>query len=76
MNYLIAAEAVDLDAKIAKRFGHAKAYLIVDAETESIVARITEKKTGEVVRQIPSEDLLELKSKLEDLVGMLFDQKA
>ena len=47
-----------------------------DDKTESIVARITEKQTGEVVRQIPSEDLLELKSKLEDLVGMLFDKKA
>lgn len=47
-----------------------------DKITEDIVARITEKKTGEVVRQIPSKEMLELKSKLEDLVGMLFDKKA
>jgi flagellar protein FlaG len=47
-----------------------------DKETSSIIARITEKKTGEVVRQIPSEELLELEQKLKDLTGMLFDERA
>ena len=56
--------------------GNLRLGLDTDEKTASIVAKITEKKTGEVVRQIRSEDLLELKSKLEDLVGMLFDQKA
>jgi len=48
----------------------------IDEKTKSVVARITEKETGKVVRQIPSEDMLVLKSKLEELVGILFDKKA
>jgi len=56
--------------------GNLQLGLGTDKMTEDIVARITEKKTGEVVRQIPSKEMLELKSKLEDLVGMLFDKKA
>jgi len=31
--YLVAASAPDMDAKIAKRFGHAEYHLIVDPET-------------------------------------------
>ena len=45
-------------------------------QTESIVVQIKDKGNHEVVRQFPSEELLELRSKLDDLVGLLFDQKA
>ncbi|MEW6426636.1 MAG: flagellar protein FlaG [Thermodesulfobacteriota bacterium] len=47
-----------------------------DKKSESIVVKVTERKTGTVIRQVPSEELLQLKQKLEDLVGLLFDQKA
>ncbi len=47
-----------------------------DRKSEAIVVQISERKTGEVIRQIPSEDLLELKKKLEELVGLLFDSRA
>lgn len=47
----------------------------VDEKTESIVIQIKHKKTGELLRQIPSEEMLEIKAKLEDLLGVLFDQK-
>ena len=56
--------------------GNLQLGLGTDKETSSIVARITEKKTGQVVRQIPSEELLELEKKLKDLTGMLFDERA
>ena len=68
--------AQEIQARLDSIGGNLRLGLGTDEKTDSIVARITEKNTGEVVRQIPSEDLLELKSKLEDLVGMLFDQKA
>ena len=68
--------AQEIQARLDSIGGNLRLGLGTDDKTASIVARITEKKTGEVVRQIPSEDLLELKSKLEDLVGMLFDKKA
>ena len=38
--------------------------------------QIKEKKSGEVVRQFPPEELLNLRTKIEDLVGMIFDEKA
>jgi flagellar protein FlaG len=47
----------------------------LDEKTEDIVIHIRNKQSGEVVRQIPSEEMLALKAKLEDLMGILFDQK-
>ncbi len=47
-----------------------------DEKAGAIVVQVSERQTGEVIRQIPPEDLLELKKKLEDLVGLLFDSSA
>lgn len=46
-----------------------------DRETESIVGQLRDKSTGEVVRQFPSEEVLKLREKLQDLIGLLFDEK-
>lgn len=48
----------------------------LDSATDSLVVTVTDKESGELVRQIPPESLLELKAKLDDLVGLLFDEKA
>ncbi|MEA2083445.1 MAG: flagellar protein FlaG [Thermodesulfobacteriota bacterium] len=45
-------------------------------KAESIVIQLTDGKSGELVRQFPPEELLELQAKLDDLVGLLFDKKA
>lgn len=47
----------------------------VDDNTESIVVKVTHRESGEVVRQIPSEEILDLKVKLEKLIGVLFDKE-
>jgi flagellar protein FlaG len=47
----------------------------LDDKTESIVIQIKNQKSGELVRQIPTEEMLALKAKLEDLIGVLFDRK-
>lgn len=44
-----------------------------DEKTDSLVVLVTDRESGEVIQQIPSEMLLELKSKVNDLVGILFD---
>ncbi len=44
-------------------------------ETKSIVGQLRDKSTGEVVRQFPSEEVLQLREKLQDLIGLLFDEK-
>lgn len=47
-----------------------------DQKTDTIVARITEKKTGNLIKQIPPEEVLTLRAKIEELTGILFDEKA
>lgn len=44
--------------------------------TESIVVQITDKTNGELVKQFPSEAVLQLQEKLHDLIGLLFDKQA
>ncbi len=46
-----------------------------DKETESIVAKLTDRETEEVIKQIPPERILELREKMEDIMGLLFDEK-
>jgi flagellar protein FlaG len=47
----------------------------VDREAEDLVVRVTNKVSGDLIRQIPSEDVLKLRMKLEELSGILFDEK-
>lgn len=43
-------------------------------ETNAIVVQVKDKTSNELVRQFPSEDLLQLRAKLDDLIGLLFDE--
>lgn len=47
----------------------------VDQATGAVVVKISDDKTGEVVRQIPSEDMLRIARNIEMLTGILVDQK-
>ncbi len=44
-------------------------------KTGDIVVRVLDRKSGDVIRQLPPEDLLELRDKLDELRGALFDKK-
>lgn len=48
----------------------------MDKVAEDLVVKVTDKKSGDLIRQIPSEDVIKLRKKLEELVGLLFDEKA
>ncbi len=39
-----------------------------------VVVKITNRKTGELLKQIPSEELLKIRQRMEELTGFLFDQ--
>jgi len=45
-------------------------------EPDAVVVQVKDSSSGEVIRQIPSEETLELRAKLDDLAGLLFDTKA
>jgi flagellar protein FlaG len=40
-----------------------------------IVVQIKNRKTDELIRQIPTEEMVAIKKKMEELTGMLFDEK-
>ncbi len=47
----------------------------VHEETGRTVVRVVDKDTGELIRQIPPQELLELADKLGDMMGILFDKQ-
>lgn len=48
----------------------------VDHETERVVVKVVEKESGEVIRQIPPEELLELEKYLSSQKGLLLQEQA
>jgi flagellar protein FlaG len=47
----------------------------VNQKTGKTVVRVVDKDTGELIRQIPPQDMLDLANKLEDMMGILFDKQ-
>ncbi|NPB09018.1 MAG: flagellar protein FlaG [Thermodesulfobacteria bacterium] len=47
----------------------------VDEKTGEIVVQVVDPKTNEVIRQIPPEELLRIREKLDELVGILFEAR-
>jgi flagellar protein FlaG len=48
----------------------------VDDSTGKVLVRITDRATGELIRQIPSEELLDIAQSLDRLQGLLLRQEA
>jgi len=48
----------------------------VHGETGVVKVSVTDKETGEVIREIPPEGVLTLMAKLDEMLGILFDEKA
>ncbi|OQY12733.1 MAG: hypothetical protein B6I31_02615 [Desulfobacteraceae bacterium 4572_19] len=46
----------------------------INDDSEDIVIMVTNRKTDEVVKQIPSEALLKLRDKMEELTGLLLSE--
>ena len=48
----------------------------VNDRFKEIVVKISDRKSGEVLKEIPSKDLLKLRERLNDLIGLFVDEKA
>jgi flagellar protein FlaG len=48
----------------------------VDSSTGKTIVRITDVQTGEMIRQIPSEEMLEIARSLDKLQGVLLNKQA
>ena len=47
----------------------------VHKSSGTIMVTVTEKASGKVIREIPSSETLHLAAKLDEMVGIIFDQK-
>lgn len=70
----------DLQASIDKlnefmKQGQRSLAFSVDEQAEEVVVRVTDRETNELVRQIPSEDAIQLKEHLDGLLGLLFSKR-
>ena len=50
-------------------------FSIYEKLDHQVVVEIKNKETDEVIKQIPSEEILEIRVKMEELTGMLLDEK-
>lgn len=48
----------------------------IDKDTDSFIVKVVDKETKEVIRQIPSEELLNIAKALDKLQGLLIKDKA
>mgnify|MGYP001773509876 FL=1 len=71
-------ELQKLMEEIKRKFDMLSKYLRIDidSELEIPVAKIIEKDTNRVIRQIPPEYLLELMKKIDQMLGILLNKEA
>ncbi|MBU0995481.1 MAG: flagellar protein FlaG [Proteobacteria bacterium] len=48
----------------------------VDKRAEQIVVTVKNRESGEIIRQIPSEELLAIQEKMEELTGLILNKRA
>lgn len=70
------AKAVEEMQQRLDSLGNTKLNFQVLEKPNEVVVQITDSKSGELIRQFPSEDALALRVKLQELTGLLFDEKA
>lgn len=47
----------------------------IDPESSQSIITVTEKESGKLIRQIPSEEMLELMQKMEEISGIIFHRR-
>ena len=48
----------------------------IDQDSDRAFMRVTDLQTGEVIKQIPTKEVLELHARLQDFIGMFIDKTA
>ena len=47
----------------------------VDPDTAAVIVRVLDADTDEVIRQVPPEESVRFSRKLDELIGILFDER-
>ncbi len=50
--------------------------LEVDRDSNTVVVKVVEPETKKIIRQIPEEELLEIRKRMEELIGVLYDRES
>ncbi|OSM06106.1 putative flagellin FlaG [Magnetofaba australis IT-1] len=56
--------------------GFTRLQFSIEEETEDVVVRVVDRETDEVIRQIPSEEMVNFAKRMQDWDGLLFDAQA
>lgn len=67
--------AVDALRESMKQSSSSNLQFSIDGDTGQTIVRVTDRQTGELIRQIPSEELLELAKSLDRMQGVLLRQQ-
>ena len=67
----LAAEMNEIMDDLQTRLG----FSIREDLNNQVIVEITDRETNELIKQIPSEELLSIKEKMEEFSGLIFDQK-
>jgi flagellar protein FlaG len=59
--------------RVAARINRSLGYR-VNSSNDTVVAVITDKASGEVIKTIPSEDVQKLSARFDETIGVLFDE--
>jgi flagellar protein FlaG len=68
-------EAVEGVQKNLNMITNVDLHFTVHEASGEIMVIVTEESTGEVIREIPPVEVLNLEAKLEAMIGLIFDQK-
>jgi flagellar protein FlaG len=68
-------EQVEVLRKLFVGLGNRLEFDVFD-DTTQLVVRVIDRRTHKVLRSMPPEEFLELRSKIRDLVGMFIDESA
>ena len=49
---------------------------MVDGRSSKVIVRVVDSETGQVIRQMPSEEMLAISQALDRMTGLLLEQKA
>jgi flagellar protein FlaG len=72
----VSAMVEDLQASLEMlQQKHTQLNFSVHEKTDRVMVRITDQGTGDVIREIPSEEFLDLAARLQEMVGLIFDTR-
>ncbi len=67
--------SIEIADKLAKAFNKEIKFQIHE-QTEQIYVEIVDKDTGEVIKQIPPEEMLKIAASVQEFLGLIVDKKA